>query len=254
MPQGDPVEVGGVPLAARFSLATNRLRYCGPAEAETPLYAAITRGESLAEARRALLGFEALAPYLEAIARKHRRDPFDPEVVEAYWVGNELLRPFGRREFEALLDALVGRGLPRSLADRLKSRLPEHPVPHHAFHVCFVGVGEVTGHVATTVANMEACRPSWAEVLGVEHGKLHLSRSVLGLRDGRVALLPAARGEVPFDPQVLPHVGRGDVVALHWGWPAYVLSKDQLLQLQRYTQLALQAVPVLERGERPARG
>src|SRR3989304_5557246 len=85
------MEMNGVQLCARFSLATTRLRYCGPEDADSILYQTVVKATDTGAARTALEKFEALLPYLEAIARKHGLDPFDRDVVEAYWVGNELL-------------------------------------------------------------------------------------------------------------------------------------------------------------------
>ena len=154
----------GIALCARFSLATNRLNYCGPADAGPALSAAIRSGRGSPAARRALEEFEALMPYLEAIGAAHDLDPFAPEVVEAYWIGNDLLERLGRPEFLGLLDRLRARGLPRSLAERLRARAPDRPILNHMFHVAYVGVGNVTGHVPTSLENMEACRVAWGEV------------------------------------------------------------------------------------------
>src|SRR3972149_5287793 len=90
------VTESGVALAARFSLPTNRLRYCGPDDAQAPFVRAITEGKDLNAAREALLRFEAPAPSLAAIAAKHGKDPLDHDVVEAYWIGNRLLDDFTR--------------------------------------------------------------------------------------------------------------------------------------------------------------
>ncbi len=231
----------GVALCARFSLATNRLEYCGPSDAEPALYGAITRGADLAAARGSLERFEALFPYLAAIGGRHGLDPFDERVVEAYWIGNDLLDAFAPEDFRTLLDALVRRGLPRSTADRLVAHLPARPVFHHAFHVAFVGVGEVTGHVATTLANMEACRPAAARVVGVDASYLELERRPLALAGGRLALAAPVRERRRFDPAILPRVGTGDTVAVHWGHPAVVLTPAQAGSLVRYTARSLDA-------------
>jgi len=122
----------GVQLAARFSIATNRLKYCGPADAEPALYRTIVEGKDLEASRKALLRFEALEPYLAAIAAKHGLDPLDRDVVEAYWIGNELLEAFTREDFRLLLEHLSRRGLPRFMADRLTEHLPERPIPDEA--------------------------------------------------------------------------------------------------------------------------
>jgi len=231
----------GVALGARFSIATNRLQYCGPADAEPDLYAAITRGERLREAHRALARFEALVPYLEAIGRKHGLDPFDRRVVEAYWIGNDLLDPFGREEFVALLDGLVRRGLPRSIARRLTELLPERPIPHHLFHVAFVGVGAVTGHVPTTLPNMEACRPSWGTVVGISPEELTVRAPQLATDGPRLRLGPERTLRLPHDPRVVPDVALGRSIAFHWSCPALVLSDRQLADLRRYSERSIEA-------------
>lgn len=231
----------GVQLGARFSIATNRLNFCGPADAAPSLYRAITTGEELPAAGRALGGFEALMPYLEAIARKHGKSPLDFDVVEAYWIGNDLLGEFDRADFRQLLSALTRRGLPRSAAERLAEHLPSRPFPHHMFHVGFVGVGTVTGHVPTTLDNMESCRPAWARVLEVHPGSLRIERPSLVLREDCLALGDAAPGTLAYDPRVLPDVVPGSTVAVHWGWPAVVLTPGQAGALRDWTQRSISA-------------
>jgi hypothetical protein len=240
----------GVPLGARFSIATNRLQYCGPSDAEPLLYGAIARGERLDEARRALARFEALMPYLEAIGRKHGRDPFDRAVVEAYWIGNDLLDAFERADFLDLLEALVRRGLPRSVARRLSENLPGRPIPHHMFHVAFVGVGSVTGHVPTTLPNMEQCRPAWGRVVEVKKESFEVDAPQLVADRGRLHLGATRRVQLPNDPAVVPGIRVDDPVAFHWGCAALVLSPGQSEALARYTRESLdaanEALPSLE--------
>lgn len=247
--------MNGVQLGARFSLATNRLQYCGPADAEPLLYRAITTDTGQAEAQQALAGFEALMPYLEFIGAKHGRPPFDHEVVEAYWVGNELLDSFNREDFVGLLAALTRRGLPRSMAQQLAERLPPHPLPHHLFHVAYVGVGNVTGHVPTTLVNMEACRPAWADVVGVHDDVVRVSGPTLVFQNGTVGWGGPVERDLRYDPRVIPELGPGDAVAVHWGWPALRLTPEQRSSLERFSRrsveqanAALPAVP----GPRPA--
>ncbi len=231
----------GVQLAARFSIATNRLKYCGPADAEPALFRTIVEGTDLEASRASLLRFEALEPYLTALAAKHGLDPLDHDVVEAYWIGNELLDDFTREDFLGVLDTLTRRGLPRSMADALAAHLPQRPLPHHVFHVSYVGVGNVTGHVKTTLPNMEACRPAWARVLRVAKGNLEVEKPPLAYVRGRLGMGPPVRETLAYDPRVLPRVRKGDHVALHWNWPALVLDDGQLANLRKYTELSLES-------------
>ena len=241
----------GVALGARFSLATNRLQYCGPADAEPLLYRAITGSGDRSAAGSALLRFEALAPYLEAIAEKHGLRPLDREVVEAYWLGSPLLDAFERNDFVRLLDALRRRGLPRSVASELAAHLPDRPIPHHAFHVAYVGVGAVTGHVATTLANMELCRPANARVVAIAGGSITVEKPSLVLVGDALSLAGGARETYAFDPAVLPELAIGDRIALHWRWPALRLEAAQAEALDRYTALALAAASEARPGLGP---
>jgi hypothetical protein len=231
----------GFALAARFSLATNRRNFCGPAEAEPTLYRAITEGSGRRETEAALARFEALYPYLEALGRRHGRDPFAFDVVEAYWIGNPLLDAFGRAEFRPILDALVSRGLPRFVARELDEALPEAAIPHHVFHVAFVGVGAVTGHVPTTLPNLEACRPAWATVTELGPHSLRVEGPVLALENGRLTLDRVEARSAEYDPRVVPDLREGDVVALHWGWTALRLTEEQHRRLVAYTGRSLAA-------------
>jgi Family of unknown function (DUF6390) len=243
--------MNGVQLCARFSIATNRLQFCGPAEAAPLLYRAITTDSEHVAAAQALAGFEALMPYLEMIAAKHARGPFDPEVVEAYWVGNDLLDAFDRVDFVRLLEALTRRGLPRSIARRLEDHLPSQPLPHHLFHVAFVGVGTVTGHVPTNLANMESCRPAWVEVVKASGELLRVRGPTLALEGETVTWGPPVERELRYDPKVLPDPRPGDSVAVHWAWPALRLSSEQRRAIEKYSRRSLdqanEVLPALHR-------
>ncbi len=231
----------GVELGARFSIATNRLRYCGPAEAERLLYAAIVEGGDLRAAGETLLRFEALEPYLRALAAKHGLDPLDGEVVEAYWIGNRLLEGLTAEEFRPILRSLGERGLPEPMVQRLQALLPPHPIPHHTFHVAFVGVGAVTGRVATTLPNMEMCRPSWARVMEATDDELRVEGPTLVNVGGDLGLGPPSARRVLYDAALLPSVATGEWVALHWGLPVAVLEPRQVAALKHYTLAALEA-------------
>lgn len=233
--------MNGVQLGARFSLATNRLRYCGPADAEGHFLRTISEGTDVEATANALSRFEALSPYLRAIAAKHGRSPFDFDVVEAYWIGNDLLDSFTQEDFRAILTELGKHGLPRSIIARLSSSLPEHPFPHHAFHVMFVGVGAVTGKVETTLDNMEKCRPGWGRVDHSVDGQVVVNKPRLLVNEGWLRLGQPERSVHPLDPMLLPAVGPGDSVALHWGLPVAILTETQRERLESYTARAIEA-------------
>ena len=231
----------GIPLCARFSLPTNRLGFCGTPEAGDSLRSAIVEGKKFQRAGQALRTFEALYPYLEPIGAAAGLDPFDARVVEAYWVGSGLLDRDWRESFRVLLEKLTTRGLPRSLASRLSSSLPAGAIPHHTFHVLFVGVGAVTGHVPTTLANMERCRASWGTVREVREGALLVEGPDLQWDGHRLHMGASRAFPVSLDEGLLRDVKKGDVVANHWEHAVDKLGSDRLAALERYTQLSLDA-------------
>ncbi|MCM2325975.1 MAG: DUF6390 family protein, partial [Candidatus Woesearchaeota archaeon] len=97
----------GITLAAKYSFITNRLKYCGPDDAYKSFLDFIKdKDEKAAEKiRDHITRFEGLYPYLEAIAKKSKRDIFDKEVVEAYWIGNSLLDRFKESDMKKVVMA-----------------------------------------------------------------------------------------------------------------------------------------------------
>ena len=243
----------GIPLCARFSLPTNRLGFCGTPEAGRWFFQAIAEGNEIERAGRALQTFEALYPYLETIGDVAGLDPLGVRVVEAYWIGNELLDRDWREPFRALLDRLTSRGLPRSFADRLIASLPDGAIPHHTFHVLFVGAGAVTGHVPTTLPNMERCRVSWGTVREVHERTVSVEGPGLRWDGHRFSVGPPRTVTVARDPELVRDLTAGGTVAVHWEDAVSVLDPGRLAALARYTQRSVDAANVVGPTLRDAR-
>jgi hypothetical protein len=188
---------------------------------------------------RSLTRFEALYPYLEYIAETLGGEPFDSPVVEAYWRGSELLNRSWSDTYADLLRRLTARGLPRSFASRLQQNLPSDPLPHHSFHVLFVGVGAVTGHVPTTLPNMDRCRISWGTVLEVGDRELTVQGPGLAWDGERFQLDDGSPQKIARDPALLPGVEKGDDMAIHWETAVERLSGNALGNLKKFTRRAL---------------
>lgn len=189
--------------------------------------------------RDALARFEALHPYLETLAEGSGREPHDRAVVEAYWTGHPLLERAWDADYRRLLERLTHRGLPRSLAARLADALPPGAFPFHGFHVLFVGVGAVTGHVPTTLPNMDACRVSWGRVEAVEEDVLRVARRPLRWED-RFVLGPEEAFVAKRDPALVPDAREGDVVSLHWGDAVERLDAARAARLEAWSLRALE--------------
>src|SRR5690242_18199578 len=82
----------GPQLFARYAFMPNRLAYCGPDE-NRALFDYCIAGLTDGGLRGLLRKFTGAMPYLQLIAECNAiPDPLDGRVVEAYWLGNELLQ------------------------------------------------------------------------------------------------------------------------------------------------------------------
>lgn len=232
----------GIELALRFSYIVNTLRYCGPPEASRQFVEYIKNKDNERQVRDSFSRFEGLQPYLSTIAEKTGKDVLDYDVVEAYWIGNELLNGFDDEDMKGIIRKLTRRGLPNSIGERLINNMPHGFVPHHNFNVFYVGVGQTSGKVPTTVSNMDKCRTGWGEVVYVGKDKLKVSYHPIVNDSGLLSLGDAVEKEVSYLKAMLPDVKKGDTVALHWDFAALVLGKKQAESLKKYTAQILDVV------------
>jgi hypothetical protein len=221
----------------RYGFMPNRLRYCGPDENRTLLQYAL-EGVSDGGLTPLLRQFTGALPYLKLIARSNGLpDPFDPRVVEAYWLGNELLDGVEVRQlYDALLERF-GKQLTGRTRELVLGKAPAGARPHHAFHV--LDVHSRVGELDTSLITLDQCRVSWGQVRSVEGAELVVDYQPLVLQAGQLRLgqtrttraLRQVDGQ-GFVDQVLP----GDWVSMHWGWACEVLTDRQRNNLERYTR------------------
>jgi hypothetical protein len=235
----------GPVLFARYAFGPNRLGYCGP-DASAELIGEASRPGGERAIRELARGFEGAWPYLELIATSNGiADPLDRRVVEAYWLGSELL------------DAVRPDALAASLAVRFRPRLRpegwrwlgEKPaagaVPIHAFHVLdvFPRVGLLrSGSVERPLQVMDQCRVRWGRVLEVCGESLVVDVVPLILVDGRLELGPARPERVEAwqdGAGFVAGVGPGEIVSVHWSFACDRLSTDQVARLIGWTRRQL---------------
>lgn len=220
---------------ARFALPPNAYGYCGPADLDL-VAELVAAGDTAVEEMRAVAQqFEGAWPYLQFISDTAGGDPLSADVVEAYWIGNNLLRD---------IDTLAWGN---SVEDRFRPRAGDRwrvlsdgivgGVPNHAFHVFCVypWVGLLrAGYADNALEVIDQCRIRWGTVVEVI-GPDVLVRSQPLAWDGRVISHGAERVEhvrIPIDDG--SELQSGDLVALHWDYVCQVLSPRQHQHLVRY--------------------
>lgn len=233
---------------ARFAYPPNALGYCGP-DAAAELLERVDAGPAAVDPdlRALAAAFEGAWPWLELIAHSNGiADPLDDGVVEAYWLGNDLL---GRVPATALGPSLEARFRDRVGSDwRWLADTADHaPRPHHGFHVLAVSpwVGMLRGEGARPALEvLDRCRVRWGRVVEVDGAAAVVTSSPLTW-DGRELALGPPRAErvVAADHGCrLTELAPGDDVACHWDWACERLTPRTLAALRRETAYQLDLV------------
>jgi len=230
----------------RYAFPPNRLGYCGP-----PDHRALLDYVATGAADQGLyeLGqrFTGAYPYLRLIADAAAIDDvFDDRVVEAYWVGNELLNRVRAAPFRESLHQRFGDRVMVADFRWLETKLEQGARPHHNFHVfdIYSRAGLMNDAAAPVLlSTMDNCRISWAVVTRVLGAEVEVTRQPLVLEAGKLALgaPESLRLLLQLDGQGLaPRVVAGDHVAVHWGWACEVLGGGAVRRLRAWTMRSLE--------------
>jgi hypothetical protein len=233
-------------LFARYAYPPNALGYCGEDVPRTLLeYGdAHASDPGLAELART---FEGAWPYLTLIAGTSGiRDPLDPRVVEAYWVGNELL---GRVDPAALarhVDDRFRRRIGRSW-EHLLNAVSAGAVPHHCFHVFAVypWLGLLrTGVVEEPLRVLDRCRTTPALVASVDGDRAQALLRPLVWNGRTLEVGTWTIRDVQWRDDGLAFVTPlpGDWVSLHWDFVCDRLAPHAAVELDRANRRALRVV------------
>jgi hypothetical protein len=225
----------GLLVFIRYAFMPNHLGYCGGNDNDVLFEHAVT-GQADAALAPLLVKFTGAFPYLRTIATANGiRDPFDRRVVEAYWLGNELLERVEASALYRSLEERFGGQLTGKLRDEVLRKPPQGARPHHLFHVLDVyrRLEPEVGMLA-----MDNCRISWGRVRAVDGAALVVERQPLVLVEGALGLGPAVVEKVlrTVDGHgFTDDVARDDWVSVHWGWACEVLDARRLANLRRWS-------------------
>lgn len=219
--------MSGATLFARYAYPPNELGYCGPAQAGN--FLGLTSADAEGEIRSRARQFEGAWHYLEVIAAATGlEDPLDAQVVEAYWMGSELLDAI---DPDQLLGELRVRfrgqrgGTWEQSGDRARA--------DHSFHVfeVYPWASMLSGNGSPVPLQvLDQCRIRTGEVEAID-GERAVVRSRPLSWDGHGLGLGAERIERPrwsaAGQGLLAAVSIGDLVALHWDWVCDIVTEDQ---------------------------
>ncbi len=219
---------------SHFALPPNAYGYCGPSDLNL-VAELVAAGDVAADEMRAVAQqFEGAWPYLEFLADSVGSDPLSPEVVEAYWIGSDLLAGI---DTLAWGNSVEERFRPRS-GDRWRmlSGGIVGGVPNHAFHVFCVypWVGLLrSGFTDHALGVIDRCRIRWGTVVDTTDGGVFVRSAPLAW-DGQTIRHGVERVEFVRATEVHAALVPGDAVALHWDYVCQRLTPRQLKHLTRF--------------------
>lgn len=237
----------GLNFCAKYAFKPNQLKYCGPSNERT-LFEYASTGTVDQGLIELLEGFETMYPYLRLIARANAiRDPFDKRVVEAYWIGNELLNKVEMNElYMGLLDDHhLKKRLKIKYLNELLFKIPLGAKPHHSFHVLNIFIRTGKNQIKHTLSSMEKCLISSGQVKRIERGlrgeKLIVEKESVGYKNGSFLIKKEIkRVDYKFKDQgLVDNIKAGDKVALHWDFVCDKLNSRQAKRLESWNRYHL---------------
>lgn len=229
-------KIDALKKASLYSIPPNKLGYCGPVESWKVLNSFISNQDeqSAEEVKRSLTDFNALHPYLELIANANGLEPFDAEVIDAYWIGNQLLENVSYEETQKTILSFQHFGLPKSIAEKKASELSDGMLPHHSMHVLYINF--ISQKVEPIVKNLSSCIVQWAKVLDETSEAIRIKGIELFAESGELKIREKEKTiENPFDLQLQPK----DLISVHWNNAIEKISEDELKRLEKYTKATI---------------
>lgn len=230
----------GPQLFARYAFMPNRLTYCG-GDDNALLFDYCLEGVTDAGLLASLRKFTGALPYLRLIAHSNLLpDPFDRRVVEAYWLGNELLERVPAQGLYSHLAERFGREMKAKHLELILGKPRAGAYPHHSFHV--LDVCPRNGW-PQALPFMDNCRISWGQVISVNGSTLNVNVRPLQVTENQLVLAEPETRTVTSEFEgrgFVDGIHPGDWVSIHWGWACQVLNPRQVQNLERWTAYHLQ--------------
>ncbi|MFC1789936.1 DUF6390 family protein [Patescibacteria group bacterium] len=227
---------------AVFHIKPSALGYCAQRADSTVIRDYLQGKKTKADLVEALSHYEAASAYFHLIAEANNFETsYHPEVVRAYWLGNDLLKKVQHFQFQRMISRVFAKPglLSQEEAARRAKRLPVGLLPHHSAHV--LGVGPVAGKFdpksyENPILVLDQCLVRWGQVKKLGQSKLSAAYQPLVYKNGVIGLEDRERSiPLHFDETLVGKVIVGDWIAFHWLMTCQVLTANEKEDLERFT-------------------
>jgi len=228
--------MSGYKLALIYGYTPNLLGLCGPRKkSEKKIISDFILGKKIPKKKieKIIRDFRAAYPYFQLISKSNNiKNPMNNKAVMAYWLGNEYLEKVREKDFKEFAKKTFS----------LK-KFPRGSVPHHSFHV--LNIGRIGGKLNENL--LDVCLVKWGKVRQIANGKSQKVKVLvsgyepLEKKNGKFYLGKPTEKEVVWNKLLAPELKVGDWVSIHWENVMEKLTRKDLENLKKYTEINLRA-------------
>ncbi len=189
------------------------------------------------EGAKAIIKKYSVYTMLRLISGKNLCDAFDPRVIEAYWLGNDLLAKIGSEELGLIIKNygwVINKEVDKLIFGNMQLPIDQRMAPHHSLSV-LLGAMRMKEYSPDIIEQINNSLIMWGNVKEVHQDSLLVLRSQLVKQD-TFAIEENKEESVSYDPAFVGPVQQNDVVAIHHGMVVTPLQLMQLAALKRYTE------------------
>jgi len=228
--------MSGLKIAALYSFPPQRFGLCGMGEKGGEEIFDFLLGKKVPKIKKIIESFKGAFFYYKLIAKENKiSNPFNEKVVRAYWIGNELLEKVRVEKLREMIKEDFKK-------PKLAKILPESAKAHHSFHVLVAG--PIDKNLKMTEGMKDLCKISWGKILRITNSQSLIAELIVEyqplLKEKEWILGKPTKRKIFWDKRILPKIKVGDFVSFHWDLALEKLSKKDLGNLKKYTELSIQ--------------
>lgn len=209
--------MNGLEFCARIGLGPSMLGLCGKKDSSKILNDYLTNKDiDNLTLMNHLSEFKTMQPFLKLISENFNLDIYDYKVVEAYWIGNELI------------DKINHNGL-KKIYDNNQENLPTHL--YYVFYTFLNKEGINIKH-----ANL--CAPLVYKVKEINETEILAEYNPI-IKDNFLMLGNVQTKNLRYNKSFLPSLSVNDYVLVHWNMPCIKLTKNQKINHEKYLHKTL---------------